>query len=114
MASDFDGAFARFVKVPATEVFSVDCPWTDAEPGSIPCAYGTVENMIHRAGVRRRDIVLINGTSVGVGSAAVQLAKRRGASFVAVKSEEKARRIRSIGADTISRVAEGQDVLAAL
>jgi len=27
MASDFDGAFAQFVKVPVTEVFPVDCDW---------------------------------------------------------------------------------------
>jgi NADPH:quinone reductase-like Zn-dependent oxidoreductase len=51
MASDFDGAFAQFVKVPASEVFPVDCDWSDAELGSIPCAYGTAENMLHRAKV---------------------------------------------------------------
>ena len=49
MASDFDGAFAQFVKVPATEVFPVNCNWSDAELGTIPCAYGTAENMLHRA-----------------------------------------------------------------
>ena len=54
MASDFDGAFAQFVKVPAAEVFPVDCEWSDAELGSMPCAYGTAENMVHRAGVAAR------------------------------------------------------------
>ncbi len=49
MGSDFDGAFAQFVKVPAGEVFAVDCDWSDAELGTIPCAYGTAENMVHRA-----------------------------------------------------------------
>jgi NADPH:quinone reductase-like Zn-dependent oxidoreductase len=101
MASDFDGAFAQFVKVPAAEVFPVDCSWTDAELGTIPCAYGTAENMIHRAGVKPGDVVLVTGASGGVGSAAVQLAKRRGASVVAVTSADKADRIRAIGADTI-------------
>ncbi len=38
MASDFDGAFAEFVKVPASEVFPVDCSWTDAELATIPCS----------------------------------------------------------------------------
>ena len=47
MGSDFDGAFAQFVKVPATEVFAVDCDWSDAQLGTIPCAYGTAENMVH-------------------------------------------------------------------
>ena len=36
MASDFDGAFAQFVKVPASEVFPVDCDWTDVELGLYP------------------------------------------------------------------------------
>lgn len=49
MASDFDGAFARYVKVPASEVFVVDCDWSDAELATIPCAYGTAENMIAEA-----------------------------------------------------------------
>ena len=31
MASDFDGAFAEYVKVPASEVFPVECDWTDTE-----------------------------------------------------------------------------------
>ena len=51
MASDFDGAFAEYVKVPASEVFAVACDWSDAELATIPCAYGTSENMLHRAGV---------------------------------------------------------------
>ncbi|MCX6364119.1 MAG: alcohol dehydrogenase catalytic domain-containing protein, partial [Actinobacteria bacterium] len=46
MASDFDGAFAQFVKVPASEVFAVDCDLSDEELGAIPCAYGTAENML--------------------------------------------------------------------
>jgi hypothetical protein len=49
MGSDFDGAFAEYVKVPAAEVFAVHCNWTDAELASIPCAYATAENMLHRS-----------------------------------------------------------------
>ncbi len=43
MASDFDGAFAQYVKAPASEVFPVSCDWTDEELATIPCAYGTAE-----------------------------------------------------------------------
>ena len=78
MASDFDGAFAQFVKVPASEVFAVECDLSDVELGAIPCAYGTAENMLHRAGVTGAEHVVVTGASGGVGSAAVQLAKRRG------------------------------------
>jgi hypothetical protein len=32
------------------------------------CAYGTAENMLHRAAVRTGDVVLVAGASGGVGS----------------------------------------------
>jgi NADPH:quinone reductase-like Zn-dependent oxidoreductase len=81
MGSDFDGAFAQYVKIRATEVFSVVCDWTDAELGRIPCAYGTSDNMLHRAKLKEGETVLVTGASGGIGSATVQLAKRRGASI---------------------------------
>jgi len=61
MGSDFDGAFAQFVKVPATEVFTLQCDWSDVELGSIPCAYGTAENMLQRAKLARGEHVLVAG-----------------------------------------------------
>ena len=101
MASDFDGAFAQFVKVPASEVFPVNCEWSDAELGTIPCAYGTAENMLHRAKVASDDHVLIAGASGGVGSAAVQLAKRRGAKVTAIAGQAKTEKVKAIGADLV-------------
>jgi len=96
MASDFDGAFAQFVKIDAKEVFPVDCDWSDAELGTIPCAYGTAENMLHRAKVSQGEHVLVAGASGGVGSAVVQLAKRRGAMVTAIAGEQKMAQVRSI------------------
>ena len=101
MASDFDGAFAQFVKVPAAEIFPVQCAWSDAELGSIPCAYGTAENMLHRARLMRGEHVLVAGASGGVGSAVVQLAKRRGAVVTAIAARAKRDQVRSIGADRV-------------
>ena len=101
MASDFDGAFAQFVKVPAEEIFPVDSDWSDAELATIPCAYGTAENMLHRAAVKAGDHVLIAGASGGVGSAAVQLAKRRHARVTAIAGRSKLRQVQAIGADQI-------------
>ncbi len=112
MASDFDGAFAQFVKVGAEEVFPVDCDWSDAELGTIPCAYGTAENMVHRANVSRGEHVLVAGASGGVGSAVVQLAKRRGATVAAIAGKEKLAQVRSIGADRA--IARGDDIVACL
>lgn len=112
MASDFDGAFAQYVKVPASEVFPVECDWSNAELATIPCAYGTSENMLHRARVGADDVVLVAGASGGVGSATVQLAKRRGATVIGVTSADKAGQLLSLGADRV--VERGADLAAEL
>ena len=101
MASDFDGAFADYVVVPASEAFSAECDWSDAELASIPCAYGTSENMLHRANLKAGETVLVTGASGGVGSATVQLAKRRGARVIAMTSPSKAEALTALGADQI-------------
>lgn len=112
MGSDYDGAFAQFVTVPAEEVFPVSCDWSDAELATIPCAYGTAENMIHRGGVRAGETVLVTGASGGVGSAVVQLARRRSARVVAITSAEKREPVRALGADQV--ILRGTDLPAVL
>ena len=108
MGSDFDGAFAQFVKVPAKEVFAVNCDWSDAELGTIPCAYGTAENMVHRGKVSKGEHVLVTGASGGVGSAVVQLAKRRGATVTAIAAKAKMDHVLNLGADKV--IARDEDV----
>ena len=112
MGSDFDGAFAQYVTVPAADVFPVRCDWTDVELGSIPCAYGTAENMVHRAAVSEGEHVLVAGASGGVGSAVVQLAKRRGAIVTAIAGRAKMDLVREIGADHV--IGRDDDVVLAL
>lgn len=112
MASDYDGAFAQFVKIPASEVFPVECDWSDAELGTIPCAYGTAETMLHRTNVTEQDHVLVAGASGGVGSALVQLAKRRGATVTAICGRDKFDQVKAIGADHL--VARDEDLIEAL
>ncbi|APE32255.1 alcohol dehydrogenase [Halomonas aestuarii] len=101
MGSDIDGAFAQYVKVRASEVFAVDSDWTDAELGTLPCAYGTAENMLIRAGLYRDETVLVTGASGGVGSATVQLARRRGARVIAVADATKHDRLGELGAERL-------------
>ncbi|HWG70607.1 MAG TPA: zinc-binding dehydrogenase [Steroidobacteraceae bacterium] len=101
MGSDFHGAFAQYVKVPATEVFPVRSDWSDVELGSIPCAYGSAENMLHRAQLQSGEHVLITGASGGVGSAAVQLVKRRGAIVTALTTRAKFAQLHALGADRV-------------
>ena len=98
--SECDGGFAQFAKAPALETHRVDCDWSDAELASIPCAYSTAEGMLHRAAVGA-ERVLVTGASGGVGSAAVQLAKRRGAHVTALASTAKLEEVRALGADVV-------------
>lgn len=101
MGSDFDGAFAQYVKIPASEVFPLNSDWTDAELGTIPCAYGTAENLLQRADLKAGESILISGASGGVGSAAVQLAVRRGARVIALADESKHEAMAQLGAERL-------------
>ena len=101
MGSDFDGAFAQYVKVPANEVCPIESSWTDAELGSIPCSYGSAENMVQRSRVASGEHVLVAGASGGVGSAVVQLAKVRGATVTAIVGKSKMDEVLGIGADFV-------------
>ena len=55
--------------------------------------------MLTRSSVSASDVVLITGASGGVGSAAIQLAKARGARVIAVTSPSKAEALLALGAD---------------
>lgn len=112
LGTDFDGAFAEFVKVPAEEVFPVHSSWSDAELATIPCAYGTAENMLHRARVGPGDRLLVAGASGGVGSAVVQLARRRGAMVTAITSASKVAQVQALGAARV--LVREDDVVAEL
>lgn len=98
--SEYDGSFADYTLTPSAQALPVHCDWSDAELASIPCAYSTAEAMLQRIGLGA-ERVLITGASGGVGSAAIQLAKRRGAHVTAVTSPDKAASIGAIGADGI-------------
>jgi NADPH:quinone reductase-like Zn-dependent oxidoreductase len=100
LGSECDGGFAQFSKAPADEVFAINSDWSDVELASIPCAYSTAENMLHRVGLGA-ERVLITGASGGVGAAAVQLAKRRGADVIAQAAREKADAVAAAGAGRV-------------
>ena len=103
LGSERDGAFAEFCCVSAAQLYDVsDSPLSDIDIGAMPCAFGTALNLLVRAGVNERDHVLITGASGGVGLAAVQLARQRGAEVTAVSSPTKADAVREAGAGTVT------------
>ncbi|KAH6612073.1 hypothetical protein C7974DRAFT_90820 [Boeremia exigua] len=106
--SECDGAFAQYAKAPSADVYIVNAPsWTDVELGSVPCAFSTAENMLHRSQVRCDETVLVTGAGGGVGAAAVQLCKRRGAKVIAVAGREKRDQMLDLGADKVLVRGEG-------
>lgn len=101
--SERDGAFAEFTTVDSEHALKIDSALSDIELASFPCAFSTAEGMIQRATLYA-ERVLITGASGGVGSAAVQLAKRRGAHVTAITSTTKMDALKELGADiTIDR-----------
>jgi len=112
LGSDCDGAFADYVCVPAVNAHPIDSSLSDAELASFPCSYTAAENMLTRAGVRDGETVLVTGASGGVGSAAVQLAKRRGARIIAVAGASKAAQVSRLGASQV--LPRDADLVAAL
>ncbi len=101
LGSEVDGGFAEYVKVPSAHAYAIESTLSDAALAALPCAYSAAENMIERAGVAAGERVLVTGASGGVGSAAVQLARRRGAHVLAVTSAGKAAEVLALGAQQI-------------
>lgn len=99
--SDCDGGFAQYAVAPSSDVYRVDSELSPEELGAIPCAYGTAEGMLVKANVNETDRVLVTGASGGVGSAAVQLAKIRGAEVIAIAARTKTDAVKKLGADQV-------------
>ncbi len=107
VGSECNGGFAQFVTMRASQAFVINSDLSDIELASFPCAYSTAENMLHRANVMAGETVFITGASGGVGSAAVQLGKRRGANVIAQTGASKAKDLLALGASrTVDRDAD--------
>jgi NADPH:quinone reductase-like Zn-dependent oxidoreductase len=99
LGSERDGAFAQYVTAPVGDTYVVtQCNLSAAQLAAVPCAYGTAENLLHRALVTNGERVLITGASGNVGLALVQLAQRRGALVTAVASRAKHDVLQGLGA----------------
>lgn len=95
------GGYAQYATAPAVNAFAIDSDLSDAELATFPCSYSTAEYMLSRAGLGDGETVLITGASGGVGSALVQLAKRRGATVFALAGAAKMAAVGDIGADYV-------------
>jgi NADPH:quinone reductase-like Zn-dependent oxidoreductase len=101
IGSERDGGFAQYTTVPAENAFAINSELSDAELATFPCSYSTGEHMLSRIRLGEGEKILIPGASGGVGSALVQLSKRRGARVFALTSKTKMDAILELGADQV-------------
>lgn len=101
LGSECDGGFAQYMVVASRHAYRVNSSLSDIELASFPCSYSAAENVLTRSQVTAKDCVLVTGASGGVGSAAVQLAKARGAEVFAITSASKISGLFDLGASTV-------------
>lgn len=99
--SERDGGFAQYTTADRRNVRALESDLTDAELATFSCSYTTAKGMLGRARVTAQDVVLVTGASGGVGSALIQLAKRRGARVVGLASVAKHDLMAPLGADAL-------------
>ncbi len=99
--SECDGGFSEYTVVASCHAYHIESSLSDVELATFPCSYSTAENLLTRANVDTNDTVLVTGASGGVGSAAVQLAKARGAKVFGITSPSKTDKVISLGADKV-------------
>ena len=101
LGNGIDGGFAELCCVPSINAKAVRIDMSAEELATFPCSSSTAELLMVKGSVSPEDVVIITGASGGVGSAAVQLAKRRGAFVIAITTEEKSEFVEKLGPDTI-------------
>ncbi len=99
--SELNGGYAEFTVVPVKNVYPVNSDYSDVELATFGCSYTTAENLIVRAALSEGETIVISGASGGVGTAAIQLAKIRGATVIAISSPGKEAALKNIGADQV-------------
>lgn len=98
-----EGVQAELIAVPAQYVFPKPDKLNWDEAAALPLAAMTANHMIARkAELKAGQWILVYGASSGVGSAAIQIAKARGAHVITtVGTDEKERLAKDLGADFI-------------
>jgi NADPH2:quinone reductase len=98
------GGYSEKVAVPAGMVMKIPEGLSMAEAAAIPEVWATVYlNLeLEAGGLKAGDIFYIQAAASGVGLAAVQFAKMKGAKVIAsVGSDEKAKIVKKLGADIV-------------
>ncbi len=95
------GGYAEYVATPAEHALPIPTPLGFEEAAALPETFFTVwSNVVDRARLAAGETILIHGGSSGIGTTAIQIAKRLGARvFVTAGSAEKCAACEKLGAD---------------
>lgn len=89
MALTNGGGYADYVAVPVGQVLPLPDGWSAIEASALPETWFTVtQALLMRAGLDAGMSVLVHGAAGGIGSAAVQIARLKGARAIAVVSNQ--------------------------
>ena len=109
LGSDMDGSYAEYVVVPASSVHIIADQVTYEQAAAVPTTFLPMWNMlVRKAQLKAWETVLVLSASAGVGTAAIQVAKKvLGARVIATTSTaEKAAKTRELGADEVINYTE--------
>jgi NADPH:quinone reductase len=98
------GAMAEYVRVPASgNLMPAPKGWSWAEAAAFRVGATTAyHSLVHRAALKKREVLLVHGAAGGVGMAAVQLGKHLGAQVIATGSDDaRLAVVREQGADLV-------------
>lgn len=102
------GSYAEYVAVNASQVGHAPNSIALRDAAAIPVVFGTAYNaVVDIAGIKKGQKILITGASGGVGSAAVQIAKGRGAYVIGTTSKPNMDMVRALGADEVIDYTDG-------
>lgn len=103
MGRQFDGSYAEFTCVPATNLFPIDTSLDWAELGALPEMLQTTHGSLHTGlGAQTGDTILIRGGTSFIGLATLAMAQTSGIGVVATtRSEKKRDFLLAAGADAV-------------
>ena len=97
-----DGGYAELIAVPGENVIPIPPHVDFVTAAAFPLTFLTAWHMlVARAGTRAGDVVLVLAGGSGVGQAAIQIARHRGARVFATAAAAKADRTRALGAEAV-------------
>lgn len=94
--------YADALVVPVSALFAKPEGLDFETAATVPVAGGTAAHALEVVDAKDGDVVLVHGGAGGVGSLAVQLARRRGARVIATASEANHDYLRDLGAEPVA------------